>query len=331
MSEGMAMGEDSCHSSVVMATYNGERFLLEQLESLMVQEVLPDEIVVADDCSTDGSFEIVREFASAHQEIKWAVYSNDRNLGWKRNFKGAIARAHGEYVFLCDQDDVWLPSHVADLERCMDENTDLDVITSAVELLVEEGSFVEQCAGLEKALGGTGLISHISCDKSYLNVAWPGCTYCVRRSFVKEIFPFWKDDFPHDAILYCAACIRGTLGHYDAPTLRFRRHSSNASDERSTSNADRRELVTYYRKMNASLLAFYNSLGFEDRKRVFDSGAIDMVEEVDAFEAARLAALEKATPANIAKLVAKSGMYATRRAFLADLACILFPGHEWKR
>lgn len=78
-------------NSVVMTTYNGEQFLKEQLESLMEQTLLPDEIVVADDCSTDGSLALVCDFAAAHSEVEWVVYNNDHNLGWKRNFKNAIS------------------------------------------------------------------------------------------------------------------------------------------------------------------------------------------------------------------------------------------------
>lgn len=317
--------------SVVMTTYNGRLFLSEQLESLMHQKLPPEEIVIADDCSSDESFALARAFAETHPEIEWNVYRNTHNLGWKRNFKEAISKARGQLIYLCDQDDVWLPDHISSLAECMETHPEMDLITSGLELLVEADSFVKQSSALEEKTQGTGMVSSIPCDKTYLNVEWPGCTYCVRQSLVKEVSPFWEDDFPHDAMLYCAANVKGTLGHLDEPTLRFRRHSGNASDERTIDSAARKELIKYYRKMNASLLAFYNSLPPERRQLINESGAIQTVREVDAFEATRMAFLENATPSNVIRLLAKRDMYVTKRALFADFACAFFPKHQWQR
>jgi len=92
--------------SVAMCTYNGQRFLHQQLQSLLDQTVRPDELVVCDDGSSDDSLMVVEAFAvSAPFFVR--VIRNSQNLGYIRNFEQAISRCTGDLVFLCDQDDVW--------------------------------------------------------------------------------------------------------------------------------------------------------------------------------------------------------------------------------
>ncbi|OQX17597.1 MAG: hypothetical protein BWK76_10360 [Desulfobulbaceae bacterium A2] len=89
-----------------MATYNGSRFLSQQLASIAAQSRLPDELVVSDDCSTDDTLAIVRQFA-ANTDFPVRVYVNDQNSGVSLNFQHAIQEATGDILLLCDQDDVW--------------------------------------------------------------------------------------------------------------------------------------------------------------------------------------------------------------------------------
>jgi len=94
-----------------MATYDGARFLAEQLESLADQEVLPCELVVCDDGSTDGTPEMVERFA-ATAPFPVRLYRNERNLGFAENFLKTARLCDGDWVAFCDQDDVWLPNKI---------------------------------------------------------------------------------------------------------------------------------------------------------------------------------------------------------------------------
>src|SRR5215470_8302349 len=94
--------------SVAMCTYNGARFLAEQLGSLAAQSRLPDELVVCDDGSTDESAEIVKDFAR-HAPFPVRLEVNEENLGATKNFEKAIGLCRGEVIALSDQDDVWYP------------------------------------------------------------------------------------------------------------------------------------------------------------------------------------------------------------------------------
>lgn len=110
--------------SVAMATYNGERFIREQLDSLAAQARLPDELVVTDDGSTDATMRILDEFA---RQAPFAVriYRNESRLGFADNFLRAAALCTGDWVAFCDQDDIWLPNK---LERCARELSDPSVV-----------------------------------------------------------------------------------------------------------------------------------------------------------------------------------------------------------
>lgn len=104
-------------ASVVVSTYNGSEFVGEQLDSLLGQTLVPDEIVVADDCSSDMTCEIVRTYAQQHaEEVNWRLVSGERNQGFARNFIDAALASSGDIVFFCDQDDVW---DAAKVERMM--------------------------------------------------------------------------------------------------------------------------------------------------------------------------------------------------------------------
>ena len=94
--------------SIAMATYNGEKYIKEQLQSLSNQTSLPFELVVGDDGSTDATLDILKEFC-AHAPFPVRIHQNQANLGFARNFLDTARRCKGDWIAFCDQDDVWLP------------------------------------------------------------------------------------------------------------------------------------------------------------------------------------------------------------------------------
>ena len=102
--------------SVAMATFNGERFLVEQLESLAAQSRVPDELVVSDDCSSDRTRDVVAEFARS-APFPVSIFRNDKPLGYADNFLRAAQLCKGDWIAFCDQDDVWMPGKLATIEK----------------------------------------------------------------------------------------------------------------------------------------------------------------------------------------------------------------------
>ena len=99
--------------SVVLATYNGARFLRTQIESILAQSLPPKEIIVVDDASTDDTVTILKSYALSDQ--RFTIICNDENLGYIRNFEKGMMKAGCNLVALSDQDDIWLPHKLATL------------------------------------------------------------------------------------------------------------------------------------------------------------------------------------------------------------------------
>lgn len=115
--------------SVALCTYNGERFLREQLDSIAAQARLPDELVVSDDRSTDGTRQLVESFA-AGAPFRVRLHVNEVNVGPARNFDNAIKLCEGDVIALCDQDDVWLPEKLRRMEEVFAADADAGLVFS---------------------------------------------------------------------------------------------------------------------------------------------------------------------------------------------------------
>jgi glycosyltransferase involved in cell wall biosynthesis len=125
-------------TSVVLGTYNGARFILEQLESLAFQSCLPLELLVSDDGSSDETLDIVRAFAD-RAPFPVLVHQNPTNLGFGENFLQAALRARGKYVAFCDQDDVWTPNKLELCEPAL-TNTGVVLVAHTARTIDEHGS-----------------------------------------------------------------------------------------------------------------------------------------------------------------------------------------------
>lgn len=128
--------------SISLCTYNGKNFIREQIDSILQQSVKPDEIVIVDDCSTDGTLQILEIYAGEHENIK--LYPLAENVGAIQAFKKAISLTNHPYIFLADQDDIWNPHKIEKmLSRAASFSQTLPlVIYSDLEMINEEGKTI---------------------------------------------------------------------------------------------------------------------------------------------------------------------------------------------
>ncbi len=124
--------------SVALCTYNGERFIDELFESLVRQERRPDELIVCDDRSSDGTVEKVRAFA-ARAPFPVLLDVNERNLGFTKNFELAISRCTGDFIAPCDQDDIWYPQKLERSVSALGCNEDVGYVFSDADMMDEQG------------------------------------------------------------------------------------------------------------------------------------------------------------------------------------------------
>lgn len=122
--------------SIALCTYNGERFLREQLDSIVSQTLLPDELVVCDDRSQDATLEILIAF-SERSSFPVHIYQNEANLGSTKNFEKAISLCQGDIIALCDQDDVWKPQKLKRLAETLQTNPEAGYVFSNADIVDE--------------------------------------------------------------------------------------------------------------------------------------------------------------------------------------------------
>ena len=207
--------------SVAMATYNGEQFLQEQLDSIFNQNYSDIEIIVCDDCSTDGTWALLKQ--NEEKDSRLHCYRNSSNLGFKKNFEKAISLCKGDYIALSDQDDVWLPNHLSDLLLILGNNS----IACGNSLLID--SFGNS---LEKQLNEVDKLYNFSSSKCIYKIifdrnSFQGASMLMRREFANSCLPIPDTISYHDVWFACCACLENKISYvFDIITL-YRQHGNN--------------------------------------------------------------------------------------------------------
>ena len=206
--------------SVCMATFNGGKFIREQLESILSQLPPDAEIIIADDGSTDDTLLVVDSL----NESRIRVLPAERHLGVIYNFERALRASKGEIVFLADQDDVWLPGKV---EKCLAALNEADLVMHDAFLLGLSDAF-------ESAWGRNGKLSDIRTYRSGVVANWwknsfTGCCMAFRRKVLDKALPFPKNLPMHDQWLGLVAEKNFKVKFIDEPLVEYRQHSSNAT------------------------------------------------------------------------------------------------------
>lgn len=216
-------------SSVVMCTYNGEKYIAEQLESIRCQTCEVSEVVICDDRSTDNTVEIIQNYIDKYNLQGWSVEVNETNLGYGSNFYKALSKATGEFIFFSDQDDIWMLNKIEIMIDLMNKNQDMKLLCSEYEVF----STGDQVPEYAKYYGKNNL-SDKSLEKIELSphnffIGSLGCDMCVRKSFLKEIEPYWFEGWAQDEYVWkLAQCADGCYMYHDS-LIRHRVHATNVS------------------------------------------------------------------------------------------------------
>ena len=129
--------------SVVMATYNGADFILEQLDSIRTQKLKPDQVIICDDCSTDQTVALIKDYITKHQLTDWQLIENQENFGHYQTFIKLASLAEHDIVFFADQDDKWLPDKTAALQKVLLE-TDAAMVYGQSYLIDQNGQVIKE-------------------------------------------------------------------------------------------------------------------------------------------------------------------------------------------
>lgn len=264
--------------SVCLATWNGEKFLGDQLASILPQLAADDELVITDDSSSDDSVQIIRDL----HEPRVRLFVGNRFHSPLRNFEFAVSRTRGGYIVLADQDDVWLPDKLAltvakmkELERLHDPATPLLVHT---DLQVVDADLRPIAASLWR-YQLTDPIGGVALNRLLVQNPVTGCTVMINAALRDLSLPIPAGAVMHDWWLALVAAAFGAIGHVSRPTVLYRQHSGNDTGARQWSV---RAVLGQLADQGAVMARLYRQAGaFLERYR--DRLTPTQIELLDAF------------------------------------------------
>jgi glycosyltransferase involved in cell wall biosynthesis len=211
--------------SVAMCTFNGARFLGAQLASIAAQDRLPDELVVCDDGSSDGSIEIVSEFVRRAM-FPARLVVNDKNLGSTKNFEKAISLCHGAIVALADQDDVWYPHKLSRIEKVFLRSTETVLAFSDADLIDEESHSLGARLWPTFSFDRAEQIEFANGQALNILLKHPvvtGASMAFRREYLDLLAPVPAKQI-HDRWISFLLAARGKFAVISDPLMQYRRH-----------------------------------------------------------------------------------------------------------
>lgn len=207
--------------SVCMATYNGEKYIFEQLQSILKQLSPEDEVIIVDDASTDRTCEVIRRL----MDPRILLITHATNKGVVQTFEDSIRSASGGILFLSDQDDLWAADKVSRVLRAFEERPDVDIVCSAIQAINEEGTPCYDEIYSEPRPFTAGVFQNL------LSNRFQGSAMAFRAGLIRRILPFPSRYYVlHDVWIGVRNSLTGGKTLFiPEPLLFYRRHSLNAS------------------------------------------------------------------------------------------------------
>lgn len=215
-------------TSVAICTYNGERFLKQQLDSILNQSHPVDEIIVCDDRSTDSTVSILNVYAEKHPGI-FKIHINEQNLQSVKNFEKAISLSENEIIFLCDQDDIWVPNKVERILKTFEENKEISVICTNGYGIDAENKELDILSlwDIPKSVRAKGYRFDYFNILNLIDNFCTGATMAIKKEIKKDIMPFpIIDNVHHDGWIALVAVLEDKLFFLDEKLIYYRRHDS---------------------------------------------------------------------------------------------------------
>lgn len=214
--------------SVAMTTYNGEKYICEQIESILNQSLKVDEIIVCDDGSSDSTIELLKRYP-----VK--VIQNDVNLGYRLNFRKAMELCSGDYIFLCDQDDIWLPNKVEEMMHIMKTHSNMHVLSSSFIYIDDKNQEIQMkldkrrsnnnlyCRPVEKdSLYQVNFLDYLSMNY------FQGCSLLLDKWIKNLVLEHYSADIEHDYLINSIAASYSSMYFYNKPLFQYRLHEKNS-------------------------------------------------------------------------------------------------------
>jgi glycosyltransferase involved in cell wall biosynthesis len=208
--------------SVCLASYNGEKFIHKQIESIISDLGQFDELIICDDCSVDNTCSIIRSFNDARIKL----ICNQKRLGFVKNFEKLITLATGDLIFLSDQDNIWIKGKIEKVISVFQKDSSIRLVChSFIPIDAQENRFPMNVPLMQKGKKSSFaiLIQHLIKSQLY------GCTFCMNRKTIDYLLPFPLTTYSHDHWILVSAAVNGYIFVLDESLIKYRRHDSNLS------------------------------------------------------------------------------------------------------
>lgn len=214
--------------SVIMPVFNGAKYIRSMLESIMRQTYRPLQIVLYNDASSDNSMEIIENWSKEQtdKDVKIEIYSSEKNEGLRRTTSKAVLLAEGKYIFLADQDDIWLSRKIEAQVNYMERNADCMVCFCRRKVIDADGKILMPYENIEepvymKKMGIAEVISKPAC--------FPANCMCLRNCHLDKIFPVHNMYSEHDSFITIMAAHFGQVVLLRDTLVEYRIHGKNSS------------------------------------------------------------------------------------------------------
>lgn len=211
---------------ILLATYNGEKYLEEQLDSILNQTYSNIQLIISDDCSTDNTRQILKKYEEQDKRIK--IYYQEKNLGCVKNFEFLLKHVQNEKFMLSDQDDKWLPEKIEKTYETMQKEKadlvfgDLEVVNENLETIAPSfNSYMSLNKKIKKYINSYKL--------NYLYNCITGCTVMTKKKWIKKILPLPSDSkyLVHDHWIGLMVALDGKLAYMPEKYIKYRQHGNN--------------------------------------------------------------------------------------------------------
>lgn len=307
--------------SVLLAAYNGQSYIIEQLDSLYKQTRKPDEVIIIDDCSTDKTVVLVKEYIEEKKlGDSWKVIINDENKGWRKNFHEGIPLTSGNIIFFSDQDDVWLENKINVMSKLFERENEVNVITS--DKIFFEGNL----PNIKKALNVESEKIVIAEKQKKMLIMTGGSTMAFRRDYYEKVKGFYTSEMAHDDFFWKISVADGTLMLIKDPLIFRRIHSENASlskrnREMSLEMLDK-QILTSKNIFNYLEVCSNKIDNIDYRKKVVDRYIEGTKARYEMIKKGKIMLLKKILPYY-------KDIYFNFRTFIGDIILTLYP--NWRQ
>ena len=210
--------------SVCLATYNGEKYIKEQLDSILPQLSANDEVIISDDGSTDNTLQVINSF----NDIRIKIFHNENKKGLTNNFENAIQKASGDIIFLSDQDDVWKNDKVKKILSAFSSDNSLTLVFSNAEIIDENGISKNYNFFKDNEANYTSIF------KAFFKNQFLGCTIAFKSELKSKILPFPYGIPMHDWWIGVLSLFYGKVKFLNESLISYRRHNNNVTSESSS-------------------------------------------------------------------------------------------------